>query len=241
MSDTIKEFTDFISNDPLMMALCVAIIFLIIVFILVLVIGNKKDKKKKKNEELNNTESLLKIDKNNEALKSTQEFSAITREAEKELAKTKELVTVDSASADLAEKNAPINIDEALKLKESRENSEKGPTIKIPIVNLTEEIHNEQKETPVSIPPAQKQVEKTSPTIVNNDEEKRPPLSAVGVQGKEMPKINQDLSQTQIIKHISKSEEKIDTDESDIELPKLNNGDLENTLSTITGETFELK
>ena len=128
-------------------------------------------KKKKKNEELNNTESLLKIDKNNEALKSTQEFSAITREAEKELAKTKELLNVDSASADLAEKNAPINIDEALKLKESRENSEKGPTIKIPIVNLTEEIHNEQKETSVSIPSKKEQVEKTSPTVINNDEE----------------------------------------------------------------------
>ena len=56
-----------------------------------------------------------------------------------------------------------------------------------------------------------------------------------------MPKLNQDLSQTQIIKHVEKPEENKSEPEGDIELPKLNNGNLENTLSTIAGETFELK
>lgn len=240
MSDTIKEFTDFISNDPLMMALCVAILFLIIVFILVLIIGNKKDKKKKKNNQLDNTESLLKVNTNNEALKSTQEFSAITREAEKELAKTKELPTVEAAAEDLAEQNAPINIDEALKLKESREISEKGPTIKIPVTDLTEEISKEANEAPLSVPPVMEPIKEDVPTL-NTDSEAKPPLSAVGVQGKEMPKLSQDLSQTQIIRHVSKPEENKNESDGDIELPKLNNGNLENTLSTIAGETFELK
>ena len=142
MSDTFSEFTNFISNDPLMLVLCIAIVVLIIVFILVLFLGKKP---KKEEQNLDNTQALLKSDIENKELKSTQEFAAITEEAEQALANTKKIPVIGELSQAEEEKEAPININEALELKEKREREQNEPTIKIPPVGAPE----------VNIPPAE--------------------------------------------------------------------------------------
>lgn len=72
MGDTFNAFVKFISDDPIMLGLCIAIIVLIIAFILVLFLGRKKDDKEAVED---TTKELLKTEINMEALKSTQEFS----------------------------------------------------------------------------------------------------------------------------------------------------------------------
>lgn len=116
MSDTISEFTNFISNDPLMLALCIAIVVLIIVFILVLILGKKKDDAEEVSE---NTGALLQSDISAANLKSTQEFATVN-ETEPELSSTKKIPVVPPAE-DITDKEAPISVDDALKLKEERE------------------------------------------------------------------------------------------------------------------------
>lgn len=118
MSDTISEFTNFISNDPLMLALCIAIVVLIIVFILVLILGKKKDDSEEVSE---NTGALLQSDISEANLKSTQEFAAVNEaEPTPELSSTKKIPVVPPAE-DITDKEAPISVDDALKLKEERE------------------------------------------------------------------------------------------------------------------------
>ncbi len=54
MGNTFNAFVKFISDDPIMLGLCLAIVVLVILFIVVLFIGKKSDKK----EELKNDENL---------------------------------------------------------------------------------------------------------------------------------------------------------------------------------------
>lgn len=72
MGNTFNAFVKFISDDPIMLGLCIAIIVLIIAFILVLFLGRKKENKE---ENVDNTRELLKTDINIDALKSTQEYN----------------------------------------------------------------------------------------------------------------------------------------------------------------------
>lgn len=72
MGDTFSAFVKFISDDPIMLGLCIAIIVLVILFIAVLVIGKKREDKERERE---NTAELLKTEVNLEALESTQQYS----------------------------------------------------------------------------------------------------------------------------------------------------------------------
>lgn len=140
MSDTISEFTNFISNDPLMLALCIAIVVLIIVFILVLILGKKKDDDEELTE---NTTTLLQSDINDANLKSTQEFETVNEAAETLVTSTKKIPVVTPPEEDATDKEAPINIDAALKLKEEREKenpTEVVPTIPAPEMPVSEPI-----------------------------------------------------------------------------------------------------
>lgn len=91
MGETFKAFIAFISEDPIMLGLCIAIVVLIIMFILVLVLGKKKDKKPEAVE--NTNEELLKTEINMEALKSTSEFK---------------LDELGQTSPEKTEENAPV-------------------------------------------------------------------------------------------------------------------------------------
>ncbi len=73
MGDTFNAFVKFISDDPIMLGLCIAIIVLVIAFILVLILGRKKDDTNDDKHE--NTQELLKTEVNLDTLKSTQEYS----------------------------------------------------------------------------------------------------------------------------------------------------------------------
>lgn len=73
MGDTFKAFVKFISDDPIMLGLCIAIIVLVILFFIVLFIGRKKETEEDTIEE--NTSELLKTEVNLDALKSTQEYN----------------------------------------------------------------------------------------------------------------------------------------------------------------------
>jgi len=73
MGDTFNAFVKFISDDPIMLGLCIAIIVLVIAFIIVLILGRKKETKDER--KLENTSELLKTEINLDTLKSTQEYS----------------------------------------------------------------------------------------------------------------------------------------------------------------------
>lgn len=72
MGETFKAFIAFISEDPIMLGLCIAIVVLIIMFILVLILGKKKDKKMEVSD--NTNDELLKAEIDMDALKSTNEY-----------------------------------------------------------------------------------------------------------------------------------------------------------------------
>lgn len=74
MGDTFSSFVKFISDDPIMLGLCIAIIFLVILFLIVLLAGKKKEKPESK--DIDNTAELLKTEVNLEALESTKQYSS---------------------------------------------------------------------------------------------------------------------------------------------------------------------
>ena len=138
MSDTFNDFVNFISDDPLMLGLCIAVIVLIVIFIIVLCSGGKKKAKKEENKEIENTTQLLAADLNDEPLKSTQEYTLNLKEEEnREFEKTINVPDVETLRDDIVEKEAPISIDEAMNLKTSREEDEIKDTIQIPVVEET--------------------------------------------------------------------------------------------------------
>lgn len=288
MSDTFNEFVKFISDDPLMLGLCIAVIILIFIFIIVLCFGGKKKKKVEETSNVEeNTTQLLAADLNEEPLRSTQEFNlSKIQEEQKSLEKTINVPDVESINETLVEKEAPISIDEAMNLKSSREENEVKDTIEIPVVNDTSSVELEIPSTPI-IPEIQ--AVDTTPEIapiipeVNSEVEEielpsmtreipkvevtsaTQPFSSVYVNsGDELPKVNDDFSKTDIIKHVPVMEDaelpepvmdnapvieipvvepKVETVNSfdDLDLPKLNNDEETSVLSTLTGESFNIK
>lgn len=91
-------FMKFLTDDPIMLGLCIAIVVLIIMFIVVLVLGKRKDSK---NSKLNNTSELLKTEINLEALDNTREYSATENKPMEEpvvkVAETEPVVTPTEA------------------------------------------------------------------------------------------------------------------------------------------------
>lgn len=166
MGDTFNEFVSFITDDPLMLGLCIAVVVLIVLFILVLALGaGKKGKAKAEAEaKLDNTKELLKSDIKEEPLKSTQEFNLenLAKQEATNLDKTINVPNVESVEEDIMEKEAPINIDEAMILKNARQTDLEKDTIPVPIVNPTMPVAPEVKAEPVI--PAMPEM-KTEPSI----------------------------------------------------------------------------
>ena len=245
MSDTIKNFVKFISNDPVMLILCCAIIVLAIVFILVLIFGGKK-KSKETEEELDNTTSLVKSDID-EPLRSTREYSfnegIEKHEREEFTEKTVPRLNIsETASDDEFQKTAPISIDEIMALKGQsavaaaavQNEKVEEPELEIPIPVVTNEPveveipkHEERDATTeVELPVASKDTA--------TEHSSSQPFSSVYVGGETIePQVNRGP----IIRHTVKEVEPDDT--SVLDLPKLS-GDDDDIMKTLSAEKFNI-
>ena len=277
MSDTFNEFVEFISEDPLMMGLCIAIVVLVIIFILVLCLGRKKKPVQEKVE--NNTQEILDNSSKEEPLKSTQEYNLnsiqnasntqtvsenMTAPSEPVLDKTINVPNVEAVTDDLMEKEAPINIEEAMNLKNSRENNETKDTIEVPVVNNTSsekveiptptmQVNSNVSNEPIIPEVSNTVVDDELPTMINPVVKEEPvsertqPFSSVYVnQNDELPKNNyEDFSKTEIIRHtpvMESAESKVNEEAKpqDIDLPKLNNDSNTSVLNSLSGESFDI-
>jgi len=257
MSETLKEFIQFISDDPLMLGLCCAIAFLIIIFILILCFGGRKKKTKKAEETIENTNALLETQSiDDEPLKSTQEFTLNEIEEENKPVETFKDEEIDA-------KTAPITISEAMQLKNDRQEEaiqipvveEKEPEpLEFPKLEINEPVIEEPtlEPTPTPIEPVLPEITKTARELENTTV-MQPFSSVYANPTDELPKPTENFSNTEIIRHIPKIEETVEqpvvqepvTDEEenldDIELPKLNTGDNTSVINTLTGESFDIK
>lgn len=97
-------FIKFLSSDPIMLGLCIAIIILVIMLIVVLIIGKKKDSKQGSSED--NTSELLKTEVNLETLESTKQYSLDELQGKKELVSP----IKDEAPSVKAEENKAVEV-----------------------------------------------------------------------------------------------------------------------------------
>lgn len=249
MSDMFSAFTSFISDDPLMLTLCILIILLIIIFFIILFFGNNKNEKDKENKEIENTSSLLKSDLTSDNLKSTQEFSL--QNEENISFDNKEQPIIKELTPSIDEENAPINIDEAMIIKNSRPNEE---PVKIPNIDEIKEIDidaiNEHKDNNQLVLDTnlESSTNKTD-NIFDNIEEETDNVQNVFHQKIEPPiKINENIKPTvelskEPINIENKEENKEPKEElDDIELPKLSSetAKIDSTLSNLNGEIFKM-
>lgn len=137
MGDTFNAFIAFISEDSIMLGLCIAILILIIMFILVLILGKKKDSTKDVSNRDN--EELLKTEINMEALKSTSEYKIDELNGEKNVvikdeSKEEEPPVSVVESTDVEE--IPVTTEEPVKVEiedNSLESEEEKPEEKLAI------------------------------------------------------------------------------------------------------------
>lgn len=245
MNNTLKEFVQFISDDPLMLGLCCAIVFLIIVFILVLLFGGRKKKTKEEIEVFDNTQELLKSDINEEPLRSTQELNlntnnvvANTTPIESTIPKpeeTQKIPTVDAISDLENSKVAPITLDEALELKNKREENIEKDTIQVPVIEesvptplevpiepmpVDEPFIPEAKIDNIVIPEPEVKVETPVVPVSTPTEVTPQPFSSVYVNSTdELPKPDEAFSKTDIIRHIPDMSESVEEVKPIIEEP----------------------
>ncbi|HBA37610.1 MAG TPA: hypothetical protein DCY94_02710 [Firmicutes bacterium] len=147
MGDTFNAFVKFISDDPIMLGLCIAIIVLIIAFILVLFLGRKKED----SEECiaDNTTELLKTEINMDALKSTQEFSLS-----------------ELGQDEIPSKDSPVTIASVPKESEpANEEKVEAPAIDIPVTIETEPT---ALEIPV-VPPIENSINTTESNVFDSN------------------------------------------------------------------------
>lgn len=133
---TFNEFVQFISDDPIMLGLCIAVVVLIIVFFIVLCMGNGKSEELEEKKVEENTTQLLATDVNDEPLRSTQQLNLSNELKEVGINLAPKQVEPYEGIVDLTEKEVPISIDEAINLKTTRENEQKD-TVQIPVVEET--------------------------------------------------------------------------------------------------------
>ena len=131
MGDTIKEFLLFISDNPLMLGLCIAIAVLFVILIIVLFAGGKKNKTENE-EKLENTSQLFTATIESQNLQSVSELNKTIAPTDKSTQNIQNQNQVENLQPegenleetlemDYNEEEAPINIDEALNLKKERE------------------------------------------------------------------------------------------------------------------------
>lgn len=236
--NSFNEFVKFISEDPVMLGLCGAIILLVLIFIIVLLFGGRKSKSKDYNVSLENTSTLLKNSIDDEPLRSTQEFTM------NNVDKTREISSLESLVEEESEKETPISIPEALNLKAEREEQIEKDTIQIPVIN---------NDRPVDIAIPKFEDDATLPIIDNipqsNTSVNQPFSSVVVNRGDELPKMDELQSNTEIIRHIPILDDtptvkgvEVNKEESldDIDLPKLNTKEETSVINSLAGESFKL-
>ena len=242
MADTVSKLIKFISEDPIMLGLCFAIVALIIIFILVLIFGGKKNKK---SEEIvdkveDNTQSLLKTTLNDEPLRSTQEFAfnaSMNEDVKLENTQSLENIQVLSETPE-EDNNAPISVDEAMELKSQREMEASKNTVEIPVLN--------ENVPMVDVPPIKEPVTPPIPPIdlpIPPMEEKHEPanqpLSPVYTTEENKPEM-----ETPVVPHVNNE---ITTspaplvNDGDIDLPKLKTEPTSSIFDTLSGESFNIK
>lgn len=118
MGNTFNAFIAFISEDPIMLGLCIAILVLIIMFILILVIGKKRDNKEEIADKSDNNE-LLKTEINMDALRSTHEYKIEELNPDLPTLEPKEEPTKASDT-----KEIPVTTEEPTKVEINDENND---------------------------------------------------------------------------------------------------------------------
>lgn len=235
MKETVSKLIKFISEDPIMLGLCFAIVALIIIFILVLIFGGKKDKKKEVSEDRveDNTQALLKTTLNDEPLRSTQEFSfnANMNEAPS-LENTQSLENIQVLSEIPEEdNNAPISVNEAIELKNQREMEALKNTVEMPVINMgAPEPAPLMDEVKPPIPP----VEPPKPPVEEVHEQIEQPLSPVYTSMENKPEM-----EIPVVPHIN-NEETAPASDVDIDLPKLKTEPSSSIFDTLSGESFNI-
>lgn len=231
MGGTFNKFVAFISDDPIMLGLCIAIIVLVILFIVVLCLGNNK-KEVKVEKPVDNTTELLKTEINMDALKSTQEYNLSETKREQE---TETPVVENSIEPPVME--VPVTTEEpvALEFENIQTPHLEGATSMLNMAELNSFKVDDVKGLSIDF-------DKIKESIVLPDTQD---LSKTEIM-QNMPVL--DLGNTEpenvtpvetSIPEESKEEEE---DLDDIALPKLNpNASTTNFMSSIQGESFNLK
>lgn len=223
MNSTFNAFVAFISDDPIMLGLCIAIIVLVILFIIVLIFGGKKEKSIE-DANVDNTQELLKTEVNMDALKSTQEYnlSEIKTEGPKEEVIEIPVVTENQVELQVPKFEAPVIETPSLEIPSIDNN------INLEDISETEILRN--------VPVMEDSF--TLETEPNNT------LENVEVV-KEEPKVEdiplvQKPETVENVETLNSIEEEEDLD--DIDLPKLNpNHEETSFMSNFQGESFNLK
>lgn len=229
--ETIDKLIKFITEDPIMLGLCLAIVVLIIAFILVLIFGGKKEKKKEKiiEESIDNTRELLKpiIE---EPLRSTQELNLnLDANKEPEIAENQSLENIQLLDEAPMEENIPITVNDAIELKNQREQEELKDTIEIPV------IYNSDP-TPVEIPNMQesedKPVEEEPIVQIPKIEQ---PLSPIYTTPETKPEMENTVTTT-----VDSDQIPIEQAADDLDLPKLKKEPESSIFDTLSGESFNI-
>ena len=238
MGETINKLIKFISEDPIMLGLCFAIVALIIIFILVLIFGGKKEKKKEEavNNTIDNTQALLKTTLDDEPLRSTQEFAFNMGTPETKLENTQGLENIQLLEEKVKEEDVPITVNEAMELKSQREMEALKNTVEMPVVSEAAPLSVEEPVIPSMIEP-----EPVMPPVMETPEMStepkiEQPLSPVytSLDNKpEMeipvaPRANRETPALQV------------QEEQDIDLPKLKTEPTSSIFDTLSGESFNI-
>lgn len=193
MGYTFNAFVKFISDDPIMLGLCIAIIVLIILFVVVLFIGKRSDKK-----EESESNDLLKTEISMEPLKDTEQFvldEVGTEDQTQEIANANVDKAIEESDHSLTEampvledipapslediKEVPVTIEEPVPLEfdvdienAPKLESDKGEVIESPI--HTPSFEDYKIETPVPVEAGISQVEDQQMSIEPLHEENTP-------------------------------------------------------------------
>lgn len=243
-----EEFVKMIASDPIMMVLCGAIALLVVIFIIILIFGGKKKEKIIEDKVEDNTTTLLKSDIDNEPLKSTQEFTLNNISAnEMNLQNTLNVPELDAIEDIESEKVAPISIDEALSLKEAREDDAVKNTIEIPV--LTESpVTPVQVSAPTYVEPVKPAF--TEPTVMPEPIVSEPVMPAFEQPKVEIPTpiVEQPFSSVYVSQEsnpipqtVQAQPEPITQEPEEIDLPKLNVDNSTSVLSSLAGEEYNLR
>lgn len=235
MNETFNNLIEFIKNDTIMMVLCGIIAVLIVIFLIVLIFGKKDKPKKEENLVGENTTQLFTSEIDNAILRSTSEYTfkneALTNESGIPI-----IGGTPSTAASIFDETIPAPAKEE-PLAEIKED-----IIPIPVIMPEEETKLEMPilempEEPVQIPEPIVEMPKVEPNSYSNQV-----FSSVTVTGKEMPSVSEEVSKTEIIRHIP-TEEPVKAQEmpfDDLDLPKLNTNKENSVISSLTGESFKI-